>query len=114
MKEDDLQKLCVGWFDLQYPKLKLNLYHTPNGGQRNPREGAKFKAMGVRAGVADLTLAVARGAWHGMYIELKTPKGVQGQTQKVFQQAVEEQGYRYEVCRSFEEFKGYVTNYLEL
>jgi hypothetical protein len=32
--------------------------HPPNGGFRTPREGALFKAMGTRAGVADLLL------WH--------------------------------------------------
>jgi hypothetical protein len=29
-------------------------WHTPNGGSRNEIEGAIFKAIGVRVGVADL------------------------------------------------------------
>lgn len=31
-------------------------WHTPNGGYRSKSEGALFKAMGVRAGVADIVL----------------------------------------------------------
>lgn len=31
-------------------------FHVPNGGKRNPREAAIFKALGVKAGVPDLLL----------------------------------------------------------
>ena len=44
-------------------------WHTPNGGFRDEREAAKFKAMGVLAGVADLAFIMPgpRVAW----LELK-------------------------------------------
>lgn len=42
-----------------YPALKW-LMHIPNGGKRNISEAAKFKKMGVKAGVADLLLPVFR------------------------------------------------------
>lgn len=32
----------------------LMYWHTPNGGKRGAIEGARFKAMGVRAGVSDI------------------------------------------------------------
>lgn len=34
-------------------KSNLLWWHTPNGGKRSKREGAKFKKMGVLAGVHD-------------------------------------------------------------
>lgn len=45
--EDKLQKACVKWFDYAYPKYRLTLHHSPNGGKRNSIEAAKFKQMGV-------------------------------------------------------------------
>lgn len=55
------------------PELDM-LYHIPNGGSRNKREAANLKRQGVRAGVPDLCLPVARGDYHGLYIELKYGK----------------------------------------
>lgn len=46
----------------KYPQLRL-LYHIPNGGSRNAAEAASLKRQGVKAGVPDLCLPVAkRGA----------------------------------------------------
>lgn len=112
--EDDLQKHCVGWFSLQYPKFAQLLHHSPNGGKRNAIEGAKFKAMGVRAGFPDLGLYVACGGYHGLFIELKTAKSRQSERQKFFQYMLEEQGYRYVVVRSLLDFKVAISNYLKL
>lgn len=53
------------------------LYHIPNGGNRDPRVGARLKGQGVRRGVPDLCLPIARPAadgfpaYHGLYLELK-------------------------------------------
>jgi hypothetical protein len=47
-------------------------FHVPNGGHRSPGAAAKFKAMGVKAGVPDLIVIVA-GKVHGL--ELKRSKG---------------------------------------
>ncbi|HWT40097.1 MAG TPA: hypothetical protein VN081_02395 [Dongiaceae bacterium] len=54
----------------KWPELAW-LFHVPNGGARNAREGAKFKTMLVRPGVSDLHLNVARRGYHGLVIELK-------------------------------------------
>lgn len=110
--EDSLQKTCVQWFSLAYRPYYRLLHHSPNGGKRNAIEAAKFKAMGVRAGFPDLILCVARGKYHGLFIELKTAKGRQTENQKGFQKALEAQGYRYEVVRSLDEFRRIVTQYM--
>lgn len=62
--EDTEQMGVIDWanWNLQrFPELKM-LYHVPNGGKRNPAEAARFKAMGVKAGVPDLCMAAAKGS----------------------------------------------------
>ena len=64
------QQCLFRWAAFQigrYPELKL-LYHVPNGGSRKKSEAGRFKAEGVKAGVPDLCLPVARGCSHGLYI----------------------------------------------
>jgi len=78
ISEDTLQIQCVRYFDC----LHLNnafLHHSPNGGARNPIEGAKFKRMGVRAGYPDLTLLFDGKA---VFIELKSKDGYLSPYQK--------------------------------
>ena len=65
----------------QHPELAL-LFHVPNGGRRDVIEAAHLKAQGVRAGVPDLCLPVARGGYHGLYIELKAARGRVQDTQR--------------------------------
>lgn len=110
--ESNLQKSCVRWFRLQYPKLASLLFAVPNGGARNAVTGAILKAEGVTKGVADLLLLVPTKHHHALCVEMKTPKGRQSQAQKDWQKAVTDQGYCYIVCRSAEEFIREITRYL--
>lgn len=67
--------------------------------------------MGTRAGFPDLWLSVPRGGYHGLYIELKSKKGTQQDTQKRWETLSTEQGYKYVLCRSFEEFEDEIKKY---
>ena len=49
----------------RWPELTL-MHAIPNGGHRNKITAARLKAEGVRAGVPDICLPVARGGWHGL------------------------------------------------
>lgn len=111
-EEDDLQMRCVAWFRLQFPQLSRLLHHSPNGGRRDAREGARFKRMGVQAGFPDLVLLVASRGFHALFIELKTPTGRQQDTQKEYQRLVEAQGYRYVVVRSLDDFMTTIRDYI--
>lgn len=111
--ESKLQQSCVRWFDYQYPRYRLNLFAIPNGGRRSKIEAAIMKGEGVRAGVADLFLAVPNGKYHGLFIEMKTESGRQTDTQKEFEKAVTAQGYSYTICRNFESFVNVVSDWLE-
>lgn len=111
-KEEDMQLQCVKWFDHQYPKLKLHLHHSPNGGKRNEREAARFKAMGTRAGFPDLILLYPNQFYSFMGIELKTEKGKQSEHQKAYQKLFDGMGAKYIIVRSIEDFMREVKDYL--
>lgn len=110
--EDQLQISCVTWFDYQYHAISWALFHVPNGGTRNAIEAAKFKAMGVRAGVPDLLLLIARGGYHYLAMELKCGKNRQTENQRKYQEHVETHGGKYVVIRSIDEFIECVKGYL--
>ena len=110
--EDSIQIACVKWFSLQYPKLALCLHHSPNGGKRNVREAARFKEMGTRPGFPDLFLMYPSNGFHGLFVEMKSPKGVQQHSQKRWQKMAEALGYKYALCRSLEEFRALILSYL--
>lgn len=113
-EEHRIQCACVSWFRAEYPMLAANLFAVPNGGRRDATTGAKLKAEGVLAGVADLILLFPSNGYHALLIEMKTSKGKQSEAQKAWQKKMEEYEYRYVVCRSLDEFMNNINGYLRL
>ncbi len=71
--EHDEQVALFAWAamnEAQHPELAC-MFAIPNGGARHPAVAAQLKAEGVRAGVPDCFLAVRRGKWGGLFIEMK-------------------------------------------
>jgi hypothetical protein len=96
----------------QHPELKL-LYHIPNGGLRNKPVAVRLTAQGVRRGVPDLCLPVARGSYHGMYIELKRRVGGKiAPEQMGWLEELGRQGYYALVCKGWEQAKNEIEKYL--
>lgn len=126
-EEHNIQSACVRWFNLQWPEYRGLLFAIPNGGARSKATAGKLKAEGVVPGVADLILLVPKrvkvlsafpneALWHTIHalcIEMKTAKGRQSPEQKEWQKMVEKHGYKYEVCRSIDEFMDTINNYLQ-
>jgi hypothetical protein len=56
----------------QHPVLR-RLFAIPNGGDRKPSVAAAMKAEGVKPGVPDMCLPIARRGFHSLWIELKRP-----------------------------------------
>lgn len=98
--EDTEQMNVISWANWnsnKYPELKL-LFHVPNGGKRNAQEAARFKTMGVKAGVPDLCLPVPRGGYAGLYIEMKYGKNKTTDKQDEWIHDLSAQGYFVKVC----------------
>ena len=96
----------------KYPQLSL-LFHVPNGGFRSAATAGRMKAEGVKAGVPDLCLPVARGGYHGLFIEMKAGKNKPTELQKKWLTDLQEQGYLAAVCYGWEEAARLLTDYLE-
>lgn len=93
------------------PELAL-LYAVPNGGHRHKATAARLKAEGVKRGVPDVCLPVARGGAHGLYIEIKTERGKPTPEQLGWIRALRRQGYAAEVCRGWESARSMIEHYL--
>lgn len=112
-EEHHIQCACVRWFRYQYPHLRHNLFAVPNGGYRNKATAGKMKEEGVLAGVADLILLLPNRTCHALCIEMKTRTGRQAETQREWQRLIEQDGYKYVVCRSIEDFMAVIQEYLK-
>ena len=112
------QVSLMQWWSLQCRRFGIPeqlLFAIPNGGQRNIITAKRMKDEGVRAGIPDLFLAVPRGKFHGLFVEMKkTRGGVVSDAQKACMQMLSENGYCVTVCHGFIEAKTAITRYLDL
>lgn len=96
----------------RWPELKL-MYHVPNEGKRSAATGRKLRAEGLRAGVPDVVLPVARGGQHGLYIEMKRTQGGRvSPAQAEWIEALAAQGYRAVICRGLDAARREILRYL--
>lgn len=113
--EEQEQAAVFQWAALmvrQAPELRL-LFHIPNGGLRSKTEAVRFKRTGVKKGVPDLCLPVARKGYHGLYIEMKREKGGKlSEEQKAWLDELFAQGYLAVRCDGADEAIGILSDYL--
>lgn len=102
----------VRWNEGKNPDLWF-LHAIPNGGSRNKIEAANLKKQGVKAGVSDLFLPVAKGVYHGLYIELKIKGGRTSDLQMEWIKRVQMQNYMALVAYGFDEAKAVIEWYLK-
>lgn len=110
LAEATIQKTVVAWCK-SHPKLARVIMHFPNEGKRTWYYGKLLQTMGMRAGVSDLFVAMARHEFIGAWIELKSAKGIVSSAQKEFLEDMRQQGYFTAVCRSIDECINTLTWY---
>lgn len=105
MTEHDEQVAIFQWANTmmsRYPELRL-LFAVPNGAklpwrrnsknQRYSPEAIRLTGEGLRRGVPDMCLPVARGGYHGAFFELKAGKNKPSLEQLWWVDTLTEQGY---------------------
>jgi hypothetical protein len=99
------------------PEVADLIFHVPNGGHRVKAVAAKLKAQGVKAGIPDLVLPMARGGFFGLYIEFKaTPPNdaaiSDSQHERI--RKLNAQGYLAVVCRGHFDTMEQIRAYLRM
>jgi VRR-NUC domain len=110
--EHEEQCKVIEWCD-QDPIAK-KIFAIPNGSHKSPATAAKFKREGLRPGVPDLFLPVARRGFHGLFIEMKRTKGSvisDDQGKWIVQLGLD--GYSCWVCRGADEAISVIQDYLK-
>lgn len=114
------QSQFIEWCHLHKNTFKgLDLiFAIPNGAHlagnklNRIKQVASLKAQGMKSGVPDLFLPVAQGDYHGLFIEMKSSKGI-GKTkilkshmpsekQEWWLDKLGKQGYKTVVCYGFD------------
>jgi len=126
VSEHDEQAVLTTWAAVKarsVPELAL-LHAIPNGaklpwrknakGQRYSPEAMRLKEEGLKPGVPDLCLPVARNGYHGLYIELKFRSNKPSQEQEWWLDRLAEQGFLAIACWGFEEAREAISEYLGL
>jgi hypothetical protein len=111
LSEDTIQADIFKWYHNTYCTIKNNPQHiifsVPNGGTRNKSEAMKLKATGLLAGVSDLIIIQPNKI---LFVEVKTSSGIQSDKQKDFERKVTDNGFKYILVRSLEDFKKFFVN----
>lgn len=114
--EEQEQVTLIQWWAHAHKMFRLPefaLYCVPNGGWRHPGTAARLKKQGVRPGVSDLFLTVARAGFHGLYIEMKRSEdGRTSPSQREFLDFVSGEGYKAVVAEGAEEAIRAIKYYL--
>ena len=84
----------------------------PNGGKRSIGLAVKLKREGVKSGVPDLCLPVARKGFTGLWVEMKKPGGTTSPAQAHWLAALAMHGHKTALCTSMESARDVLLDYL--
>jgi hypothetical protein len=109
-EEHEQTKVCV-----YLAKHGLYYFCIPNGGKRGMFEAMRLKRTGVMAGIPDLMIPMARGKWHGLFLEMKKEKGgTVSESQKYWIEILRAQDYKVEVCHGANHAIDEIAHYFSL
>jgi hypothetical protein len=111
------QAALIKELELRFPDVAALIYHVPNGGHRHKMVALKLKGQGVKAGVPDLVLPMARGGYFGLYLEFKATApndAAVSATQHAWIRRLNDQGYLAIVCRGHFDAMEQIRTYLRL
>ena len=114
VSEHDEQVALFQWaatVQQQIPELEM-LYAVPNGGHRHKKVAQKMKDEGVKAGVWDISLDVARGGFHGFRGEMKWGRNKLTPAQKEWRERYVRCGYKTAVAWGWWDMAEAIMDYL--
>lgn len=115
--ESHIQQSFITWCNMkvlsgEYPELAL-IMSIPNGAIQ-PRMRKRQIAEGMQVGAPDLFLPVARGGYHGLFVEVKSPDGRLSLQQVEMHRKLTAGKYFLAVCRNLADFIEVIRQYLTI
>ena len=89
------------------------MFAVPNAAKRSPKLCMMMKAEGLKSGVPDIFLPLAKKNYHGLFIEMKSQKGKVSDAQNEYMDYLRSNGYHCAICYGFEEAKKAILEYLK-
>lgn len=116
MSEHDEQVALFQWAEFRkgvLPHIE-RMFAVPNGGHRHKATAAKMKAEGVKPGVPDVMLPVARGGYCGLFIEMKFGRNKPTKKQADWLDYLATAGYCTAVCWDVNDAIETIEDYYEM
>lgn len=111
MSEHAHQAAYFEWLQTQrIPGIDL-AHAIPNGGYRGKSEAGRLKAEGVKAGVPDVQLPIARGGFIGLAIEFKHGDGNPSKEQRERINRLQKEGWCVTICWDWQAAARMTTGY---
>ncbi len=110
-KEDIEQVKLFDWIRSK-PELEPFCFHVANERKCTQMAGRLLKRKGVKPGVSDNFIAIPRGTFHGMFVELKIWPNKPTPLQELFINNMQSKSYYCVVAYSCEEAKLMINDYL--
>lgn len=104
----------MNWMRHTYPIEEESTYHIANERKCSPQQGALLKKMGVKAGVADLFIAVPRHGKCGLWLEIKVDNNKPTQHQIGFLEKGLCSNYAAACCWGLDACKQTIADYLSV
>ena len=94
--EHEEQVEFIQWCD----RNNVTVFAIPNGSHKSKAAANKFKAEGLRSGVPDLMIPIAKNGYNGLFIEMKRIKNsATSENQKEWILLLRDLGYKAEVAK---------------
>lgn len=97
--------------------------HLAGDDKQRGMQMGRLIAMGVKPGAADLFVPLARGEWHGLFVELKKPRKAfkypsdlaraVSPAQEAFGELVGRFRFKHAVCYGFDEARNVIERYID-
>ena len=110
--EHALQVECLRWLRLAHPDVLC--YAIPNGGYRTKTTAIMMHLEGVTSGIPDLHIPIPKSGYASLYIEMKNGKaGRLSDHQKELIPRLQAYGNKVVVCRTIDDFRREIEDYLK-
>jgi hypothetical protein len=112
MSEHQHQKAVFEWVARQNGDAYDLIHAVPNGGQRHIVTATKLKHEGVKPGVFDIDLPVARGGFTSLRIEMKFNDNNLSKAQREWMTKMQKQGHCCVYCYDWQAATRTIIGYL--